>query len=485
MKIASLIRMVGQNVRRSKKNLVMSSIGIIVGISTFVFCLGLGEGIKNVVLGRIFLVDQVEVVQKKFDTGLTHDESFLGLGSRQLDDNIVQEFKKVPGVKDVYPKMKFTFPTRGHGGEQIFGKDIATELIADGIEPSLVSDEIQNINDFKDFDQEATCKADADCVDGRTCQNGVCQKMPCEYSEKTRLTDCPGLSYCAEDTSACEFPIPVLVSHHLLEIYNGSLATALKNAKGTKMPKLTERAIMGFQLNITFGKSFLGRSTGKPLTRRIRLVGFSDKAITIGVTMPIGYVKRLNGIYSGSESSELYHSLILKVKDQTSVPQIVQAVRDMGFDLADSTENAEKAANIIKTVESVFALVSFVIVAIAAINISQLFFMIIYQRRREIGVLRALGASRHDVRSIILGEASVIGLFGGVLGTGVGFGASKLVDYVATHLPEFPYKPDTFFAFPAWVWMAALGMAILFCLLGAFFPANAAARQEPAQALVQ
>ena len=464
----------------------MSGIGIVVGISSFVFFIGLGEGIKEVVLGRIFLVDQVEVVRKKFNTGITTGESFLGLGgSRPLDDSAIADLEALPGVRAIFPKMKFTFPTRGYGGKALFGKEVWAEIIADGIAPMLVYEEIEHPEAFKDWEQEIQCAEESACPDGRSCQEGICVKQECSYREKTRLSACPGESYCAKDTKKCETPIPVIVSNHLMELYNGSLATALSGGK-RKFPKLTKQTVMGFQLNLTLGKSFLGRSKrSKPITRRIKLVGFSDKAITVGVTMPIAYVQRLNQRFSGQKAAEIYHSIILKVQEQTLVPAIVNSIREMGFELAEKTDNAERAAKIIRTVESVFALVSFVILGIAAINISQMFFMLIYQRKREIGLLRALGASRNNIRAVILGEASIIGLMGGLVGTGVGWGATLLIDWLAGQLPEFPYKPESFFSFPTWLWIAAGGGAILFCLLGAFFPANTAARQEPAAALTQ
>ncbi|MEZ4475363.1 MAG: FtsX-like permease family protein [bacterium] len=480
MTLTRLVALVGQNVSRSKKNFFMSAIGIVVGISTFVFFIGLSEGIKDVVLGRIFLVDQVEVVQKKLDTGFMQ----LG-GGRTLDDAAASDLASIPGVKSVSPKMKFAFPTRGYGGENLFGKTIWAEIIADGIQPALVENELEKPGEFADFDGEIPCPTGNECPDGRQCQAGQCIKQACTYDEKTWLTDCPGLSYCAEDTGACEMPIPALASNQLLELYNGSLATALSNSK-TRMPKLSKAAVLGFQLNLTLGKSFLGRADkARPLTRRVRLVGFSDKAISVGITIPIAYVQRFNDRFGGAEAASTYHSIVLRVADQTLVPSIVAQVRERGFELADSTENAERAADIIKTVQSVFALVSFIIVGIAAINISQMFFMLILQRRREIGLLRALGASRWDVRLLFLGEAAFIGLFGGAAGIGAGIGAARLADYVAARLPDFPFKPESFFAFPTWVWLAALAGSIFFCLFGAFFPANAAARQEPAAALTQ
>ena len=49
-----------------------------------------------------------------------------------------------------------------------------------------------------------------------------------------------------------------------------------------------------------------------------------------------------------------------------------------------------------------------------------MFYMLIYQRKRELGLFRALGASRHHVRLIILGESAFIGVFGGLLGQAAG-----------------------------------------------------------------
>ena len=482
MKFRALSHVVAQNVTRSKKSFLMSSFGIIVGISTFVFFLGLGEGVRDVVLGEIFLVDQVEVVPKQFDTGFT-----VFSGSRRLDDAMVEELGALEGVDTVFPKMKFTFPTRGYGGKKLFGRQIWAEIIADGLEPALVEDDLEHPEAFRDWETPIACAEDAGCPDGRACTAGQCVKTTCKYSEKTFLSACAGDSYCARDTGRCETPIPIIASNHLLELYNGSLSTALSGAKGgAKMPKLSKATVIGFQINLTLGKSFLGRSVkSRPLTRRVKLVGFSDKAIMVGMTMPLAYVRRFNARFAGEEAANTYHSIVLKVRDQTRVPDVVKAVKSAGFDLADSTENAERAANIIRTVESVFALISMVIVGIAAVNISQMFFMIIYQRKREIGVLRAVGASRNDVRALILGEAALIGVVGGILGALTGYGGSKLTDYVAGQLPEFPYKPDSFFAFPTWIWVAGMGIAVLFCLVGAFFPANTAARQDPAVALTQ
>ena len=480
----SLFSLIRQNIARSKKNFAMSSVGIVVGVATFVFFIGLVEGIKEVLLGKVFLVDQIEVVPKKFDTGLVQTDSFLGFGgSKPMDDALVEQFRQIEGVVGVFPKMKFTFPTRGHGGKNFLGRDVYAELIADGLDPSLVADDLDNPEVFRDLEVEISCAGDDACPAGRTCADGQCVKRACKPKGDNGQGDCPTESYCANDTRRCETYIPVVVSNHLLALYNSNLVAALSGA-GRTAPRLSKNALIGVTLNATFGKSFLGESKrADSITRRIRLVGFSDKAISVGVTLPIAYVKRLNTRYSGASAGSTYHSIILQAADQAAVVGVSQRIEEMGFTLTDASASAKQAGLLITVLMLVFSLISAIIVGIAAVNISHTFFMIIYQRKREIGLFRAIGATRGHIRGLILGEAAFIGFTAGLLGTGIGVAVTQLADLLGARLPDFPYKPDSFFAFPAWLWPLAIGFATAFCLVGAFFPASAAARLEPAEAL--
>jgi ABC-type antimicrobial peptide transport system permease subunit len=89
-----------------------------------------------------------------------------------------------------------------------------------------------------------------------------------------------------------------------------------------------------------------------------------------------------------------------------------------------------------------------------------------------------------DIRLIFLGESVLIGLAGGAMGNGLAYGLSQIADYLANrYIGDFPFQPDTFFLFePTWV-LASTGFAIFFSLVGAFFPANRAARMDPARTL--
>jgi ABC-type antimicrobial peptide transport system permease subunit len=99
--------------------------------------------------------------------------------------------------------------------------------------------------------------------------------------------------------------------------------------------------------------------------------------------------------------------------------------------------------------------------------------------------MRAVGATRSHIRLVILGEAAVVGLMSGLLGLALARLAGWACDWYSAHrIPDFPFKPETYFAFTPSLMALSVGFAVGFCLLGAFLPAHRAARMEPASALV-
>ena len=481
MKLMKFIKLILQNIKRNKKSFIFSSIGIIVGISTFVFFVSLGQGIKTLVLEKIFIIRQLEVIPKRFEVSAIQTE----LGARPLDDEAVEEFKKIPGVAAVYPKQKFTFPAWAKGGKEILGRSFRAEIIADGLPPELVRDEIERGDLFIDWEMEFTCQNDEKCPPGRECLRSTCQKMECKDHEKS--TDCPDDSYCAEDTLRCEVPIPVIVSPNLLELYNGSLQTALANNKtGVQPPKLSRQAIIGFTVEVSLGESYLGKAAqGKRIWRQMKVVGFSTKAIGMGVTLPIQYVERFNFVLTGEKTQGVFHSVIVETETNDDVAGVANAItEEMGFALDPKNEDAKKAGMVITIITAVFSLISVIIIIIASFNIMHTFLMVVVERRKEIGIMRAIGATQRHIRLLFLLEAALIGLFGGAVGSLSGWLAGKFLDYLSnSYLPNFPYKPETFFSFEPWIIFFGIIGAIFFCIIGAFLPAYRASVLDPARTL--
>jgi ABC-type antimicrobial peptide transport system permease subunit len=98
--------------------------------------------------------------------------------------------------------------------------------------------------------------------------------------------------------------------------------------------------------------------------------------------------------------------------------------------------------------------------------------------------MRALGATKSYIKNMILLESSIIGVFAGTVGIIFAFILSYLIDWFSNNkLPNFPYKPETYFSFPLWLILIAIPFATLFCILGAYFPARKAANLDPSSSL--
>ena len=479
---AKLSKLVWQSVNRNRRDFLFSSIGIVIGISTLLFFTSLGAGIKETVLEKVFVVRQIEIEQKKY-SGL--------FGAKVLDDDLVEKLKQVEGVTSVYPKMRLTFPAGAVGGKQLIGNDLRVELVADGIPDTLISkDDVRGNLEFKDWDNIA-CSSDSDCETGFACgEEKICKGITCDSSADlvTQRQTCGNLGFC-DNSNTCAIPIPVVISPQLLEIYNGSIHTALQGSAGSmcKLPKLSESMLIGLGGDAIFGQSyFLGKAASKEKIekKRMQLVGFSSKAINLGVTMPIGYVKRLNAKFGNKETSKNYHAIVIEASSNDQIAGIAKRVEDMGYALSSKFENAQRASLLILLITLVFNLISVIILAVAAVNIMHTFLMIILERRHEIGLMRALGATRREIMLLILSEASLLGLFGGITGALLGFGTTKAIDAVfASQVQDFPFKPDTLFAFDLWMFLMAIGAALVFCWIGALIPAIRASRTDPARAL--
>ncbi|MDY0001838.1 MAG: FtsX-like permease family protein, partial [Polyangia bacterium] len=334
---------------------------------------------------------------------------------------------------------------------------------------------------------------DADCwqVSGRLhCDSSrnLCTNS-CQRDEQ-----CGKFYYCDSSlTSTCYRAVPALISRYIIEMYNGNIAP------GRNWPKINDfiaSQFFGLTITALIGDSVMGASRKDILVRKVQLVGISRAAIGLGVTVPLGYVKRWNEalairddaskeiLPSERHKFETYSSIVVWLRSKNDVSSFVHFSRNT-LNLEQSDSSAEMVGQFIDFVGLLLSIVSLVILIISALNISHTYYMIISERRREIGVMRAVGANRWDIRFLFIGEAGILGLAGGSIGLGLGRFLAYIVDLISKNfVAEFMFKPKTYFDFAWWVWVGAIAFGMLFCLLGTVFPANRAAKMEPAHALV-
>jgi lipoprotein-releasing system permease protein len=138
-----------------------------------------------------------------------------------------------------------------------------------------------------------------------------------------------------------------------------------------------------------------------------------------------------------------------------------------------------------KLEKTVMFVILALIVLVAAFNIVSTLFMVVIEKRRDIGVLRTMGASPRLVRDVFLGEGLLIGVLGTLLGAGVGsLLIAVLRRYPFVRLPGDVYFLETLPVKPEWGDFAAVILAALaLCLAAAWYPAWRASRLDPIDAI--
>ena len=291
----------------------------------------------------------------------------------------------------------------------------------------------------------------------------------------------------------CYHAIPVVVSTYLLELWNGSIAPAHGYPK---LSKETLGTFLGMSFDVHLGRSmFTSKSSNvKPITRKFQLVGISRRAIPLGVTLPLSYAQQMNKYFSNRDEAgdvldvekkkfTTFSSVIVRVKSKSQITSFLAYIKRLGFTQKDT--NAETIGLVILFVTGILVFISFVIIIIAAINIANTYFMIISELRRQIGTTRAIGANRGDIRAIFLTEASILGFVDGTVGLVLGWLTSRGVDWILWNVvPELAFKPESALHLPWWLIASSCMFGLIFCVFGALFPANHAAKVEPSEALI-
>ena len=124
---------------------------------------------------------------------------------------------------------------------------------------------------------------------------------------------------------------------------------------------------------------------------------------------------------------------------------------------------------------------------VAAIGIINTMIMSIYERTKEIAIMKVIGATFADIRLLFLTEAGLIGLIGGILGIGISFGLSKVINiiaagYMSSMVGDGSTAVNLSMITPGLV-LLAMGFSIMVGVVAGIYPANKAVKLSPIEAM--
>jgi putative ABC transport system permease protein len=229
---------------------------------------------------------------------------------------------------------------------------------------------------------------------------------------------------------------------------------------------------------------------------RLRVAGVLEEAggeTDYSVYLALGDVEAFNQWFTGQRRNprEGYQNVVVKADDRQNVADVQRSLRAMGF------ENMFSAQDILQSINQVFVIIQAVLggigaiaLLVAAFGIANTMTMAIYERTKEIGIMKAIGATNRDVLRIFLSEAGAIGLIGGVLGVALGWAVAKGLDLFfqaqalqSGNVPNPGEAPASTVVTPWWLMAFALAFAFFIGLASGIYPALRAASMKPLRAL--
>jgi putative ABC transport system permease protein len=176
-------------------------------------------------------------------------------------------------------------------------------------------------------------------------------------------------------------------------------------------------------------------------------------------------------------------SLLVKVRDVTAIDSVAETIRAEGFSTITPAEILKEINSIFSIIQIGLSAFGVIALVVASIGIINTLMMSIYERTREIGVMKAVGATRGTIRLLFTMEGAALGFIGGVVGVGIGYLCGKILNIVGsyTFLSDYPTFEMSVFSIQLVLMVVAVTTAI--SLIAGLYPANRAAKLDAVEAL--
>ncbi len=181
---------------------------------------------------------------------------------------------------------------------------------------------------------------------------------------------------------------------------------------------------------------------------------------------------------------EGYGSILLKVDDAKNVEAVTNEIIALGYGATSAQEMVDQMTQIFTIIGAILGGIGGIALLVSAIGIVNTMVMAILERTKEIGVMRACGATKSAVRALFAFEAASLGFWGGVIGIGMSMAIAWIATYIVTQTgvsASFPI--EGLITFPWWLIASVVGFTTLIGLLAGIYPAVKASKLNPVDAL--
>lgn len=455
MKFFDLLRMSISNLWKRKLRTVLTVLGVVIGITSIVVMIALGNGLKQSMLDNY--ANYNSMTQIRINSG-GYYISNSGSGQdeeKRLDDALVQQLLSMEHVSEVYPRLNVSAIAKSGkyaGYLDIYG---ITQEEFETLNISVAQGTLPNSDTELQFFYG----------------NNVLMNF---YIEKTHTYPYWDNNE-APDIDLMEDPIFVIFD---MDAYWSAQGGNSPDGTPVKQPKkyiIEPCGMMEGELGDwtnNYSQSILCNMDA--LKAELKRV-FKKNPIP-------GQPTRKNG----KPYNELFYSeIVVQVDDMANVTELTNVINDMGYSAYSSAEWIQQEIDSMNMIQAVLGAIGAVAMLVAAISITNTMMMSIYERTKEIGVMKVLGCDIRNIQGLFLMEAGFIGFIGGVVGVGFSYTLSLVINglLASSGAGENMGITGAICRIPLWLSPIAIVFAIVIGMVAGFIPSLRAMRLSPLAAI--
>jgi len=456
MRISDYIEQSFSNLRKKKLRTFLTTFGVVIGIGALVSMFSFGKGVqKNVTdsFKKMGLFNYIAVYpasgrNRTEQADMDPDRQYNQIQNEQvpdspnspiLDVNFLQEVREIEGVESAFPEMRFPALIRFKEKEQF---SIVQVMSAD-----VCQSELMKLRAGKTYT--------GDAENSLIINDSLLRRLDIKDVEKVIGEEI--------EVSTLAIDSALLNPANMMSIMQGDKLPFSQESYTFTIVGVAERMGMGGFIPVR-----------------------SDVYIPPGPAEGMKKISLTNirDFFKPADKLKGYSAVTIKVASVKYIDPIKEKMQAKGLRTFALIDQLKEIKTAFIFMDMFLAAVAMIGITVASLGIINTMVMSILERYREIGIMKAVGASDKDVKKIFFFESGMIGFLGGAFGLALGWVVSMVINQVANHFlakQGVPYV--NYFSFPWWLCLGAVLFSILISLAAGLYPAVRAARVDPVVAL--
>ncbi len=458
MKFPDLLIMSMNNLRRRKLRTVLTVLGVIIGTAAIVVMVSLGIGLNEMTMEQIASwgsLTTIEVYSQSSGGGMQMMGAAMSSQNSEsepnyITDKVIDNFKRIPHVTGVSPVLNMNVVMRQ-------GAYISTYVQLKGVSQSY-------LEQLELAEGRLPQPGELGLVFG----NGVIRDF-------TNAKTGKGYWDTGEMPDVDPMGKPMFVIFDMDAYYQSQGSGSSSDGTPVKPPKKYMIETTGM---LAGGENGYSNYSWYVFTDIDGLKAQLKKVFKKGTPIPGQPTNK-----KGKPLNELvYNSAEVFVDDMENVTQVQEQLAAMGYQVNSQMDFLESSRQQSNMVQAVLGGIGAVSLFVAAIGIANTMMMSIYERTKEIGVMKVLGCDMGNIRNMFLIESGFIGFMGGTVGVALSYGVSAIVNRFVNMSQSMGLSGDLS-RIPPWLSMAAIGFAVFVGMAAGFMPAVRAMKLSPLAAI--